>query len=379
MGVLLSAEKSLNDLRSTIQSPLKQKPRPSSTRPDDYPEGFIFAEVETSGVTSKTNLVQLAGTDMIHKPFENGSKLRVEKEFYPGNLEPNVQVMGFEDKDFTVKGRFHSKKYKDQSFYAIPKLRAEQIRALQKRAKLLKVSLGEWIRYCFLAECRFKENTKGDIEYELDFMNCGESIPKSYYQLADTKEKPFALNTTLIAAATAFQTKYTNLPGTIDQTIASRLNVFIGEVATTIATATKFVDAIVTTAEQIFDSLNKAIGLIKVARASISVFSRRLGALSYNIGNLTGTQKRYQTISTVQNAIHDVQGLASYLSQIQAQLEAIRRTIPRARHLVHEGDILEKISMKYYRTADNADLIRTHNKLTSTVLVRGTVLEIPNV
>ena len=68
----------------------------------------------------------------------------------------------------------------------------------------------------------------------------------------------------------------------------------------------------------------------------------------------------------------------AFLAKLQMQFEAIRKTLPKARYKVQAGDTLQRISIKYYGTPNSWDKIYDHNKLTSTDLTRGTVLEIPN-
>jgi nucleoid-associated protein YgaU len=78
-------------------------------------------------------------------------------------------------------------------------------------------------------------------------------------------------------------------------------------------------------------------------------------------------------------AMSQTTSLSVLLARLQKQFEAIARTTPLARHRVKDGETLQRISIKFYNTADNWKKIYDHNKLTSTQLTVGTVLEIPRV
>jgi nucleoid-associated protein YgaU len=61
------------------------------------------------------------------------------------------------------------------------------------------------------------------------------------------------------------------------------------------------------------------------------------------------------------------------------RFKAMQETTPLTRYRVVDGDSLQKISGRFYSNADHWKKIYDHNKLTSTVLVSGSVLEIPKV
>jgi nucleoid-associated protein YgaU len=133
--------------------------------------------------------------------------------------------------------------------------------------------------------------------------------------------------------------------------------------------------------------VNRAIGLIRNARSTISSSARRINALATSVSSLgsTVTAEFSKTVATVKsvNHIHDIRynygNLAGLLASLESQFAALRKTIPLQRHLVITGDTLQKLSNKYYNTPDHWQDIYDHNKLTTTLLVVGSVLEIPKV
>ena len=69
--------------------------------------------------------------------------------------------------------------------------------------------------------------------------------------------------------------------------------------------------------------------------------------------------------------------LSSFLERLRQQIDNLAGNTPIGRHLVVDGDNLQKISVKFYGTPDNWKKIFDYNKLTTTELSTGTLLEIP--
>lgn len=373
--------KMIDNVAKAISRPFGTQAQSNGVLADDYAEGFIFGEVQASGIVSDTFRIRLNGTNMPHQPFQYGGKVRQVKEFYAGNKEANIQIIGDEEKDLTVNGRFHTKKLRNQELYGSPKALCELIDTLRRRGNLLKITLGEWTRYGFLSETDWKEKGMGDIEYSISFVIASTTLPEDFYKLTTTKERPTAFNSQLISDLADFQQEYLERADdtSYDQSLSDKLNGYISDVATVVSAATSFVGTVLSTIEATEASISRAIGLIKFARASLSKFKRRAGLL--NIATLISSShsKRYLTVASTAKALNKANSMQDMLAKIQAQLESIRKTVPKARHLVKNGDTLQKISMKYFNSVDNANKIYSHNKLTSTVLTVGTVLEIPNV
>lgn len=242
------------------------------------------------------------------------------------------------------------------------------------------------------------------IDYELTFTIVGFKEPKNCKNLDTIKEVPFNHNSDLIAAAQAFQSKYSTLPKGFPGGIGAFLSELISDVATVTNIATNFIDTAIKTGADLVNSANRALGLIKNARASISRFSRgvrsiKLGiadigttvtSLNGGIGTFTSAallqqshQNALQVISAYNNA-HFVLGarssvnnLLDLLSKLETQIKGFTATQPLARYSIQRGDTLQKIAFKFYNNSDNWKLIYDHNKLTSTDLSSLGVLEIP--
>lgn len=373
MSLLLGAEGQLKNLGQSLTSPFSAHGR-RTVNPPDYVDGFVIEQQ-----AGKKRKIALTGTNMPHQPFEYGGKSRRSTQWYPGNSEPTIQMLGAEEKTVTIRGRFYSKKYKrDSSLYAVPKALADTFRTMEREGELVKISLGEWRRWAVVAETSFKEKNKGDIEYEIQFEIISDRKPTNCYQLTDTKEESFKDNADMLAAAEKLQSDYMNKESVIGQSFAERLNTYIDEVATSVAAVNAFINNALTQAENIEASVTRALGLIKVARRNIANMIRRVGALSYAVSGSGSLARQYRAVSATSSAIADVSAIMAFLAKLQSQFEAIRKTLPKARYKVQSGDTLQRISIKFYGTPNSWDKIYDHNKLTSTDLTRGTVLEIPN-
>jgi nucleoid-associated protein YgaU len=248
---------------------------------------------------------------------------------------------------------------------------------MEREGELIKITLGEWRRWCVLAETSFKEKSKSDIEYEISFEIISDKPPTNCYQLTDTKEETFQDNADLLAEAADLQANYSG-QSDIDQSFADKLTQYVDDVATAVASVNSFVNTLLTQAENIEQGITRAIGLIKVARRNIANMIRRVGALSYAVSGSGGITRQFKSVSSSANAISSASSIMAILAKMQQQFEAIRKTLPKARYKVQSGDTLQRISIKYYGTPNSWDKIYDHNKLTTTALTRGTVLEIPN-
>lgn len=371
MSLLLGAEGTLKSLGQSLTKPFSAHGR-KTVRPNDYAEGFLIEQV-----TGKKRSLKLVGTDMPHQPFEYGGKSKRATQWYPGNSEPTIQILGSEEKTITIRGRFYSKRYNDETLYAVPKALADTFQQMEREGELIKITLGEWRRWCVLAETSFKEKSKSDIEYEISFEIISDKPPTNCYQLTDTKEETFQDNADLLAEAADLQANYSG-QSDIDQSFADKLTQYVDDVATAVASVNSFVNTLLTQAENIEQGITRAIGLIKVARRNIANMIRRVGALSYAVSGSGGITRQFKSVSSSANAISSASSIMAILAKMQQQFEAIRKTLPKARYKVQSGDTLQRISIKYYGTPNSWDKIYDHNKLTTTALTRGTVLEIPN-
>ncbi len=360
----------------------------------DYPEGFIISEY-ISGKESKdqSGKVTLAGNMKPKQPFIYGGSQRLVKDYYAGNSEPVVHVLGSEESNLTISGRLYCKRYKDTTQEGLNEYRkvayemAKQIDAMRIRGNMVRLNLGTWMRYAFIEKTVFKLKNKSDIIYEISFSIIGFNRPSNYQKIADKADIPIKINHDLIAIANEFQSENTipNIPSEIPIGIADIINDATNALAGAISTATDYVEAVVSTVEDVSQSINKAVGVIRYAQIACIKFKDRLGRVSINtdLGPLvTGKvdekkTKEYTSSSFMFNAQSGANDMASILATMLAQFSAYRETAPLARYRTVEGDSLQKIAVKFYNDASQWEEIYEHNNLDSTELEVGLFLEIP--
>lgn len=372
----------LDPIAAKIRNPFSRSVE-NNSRPPDFPEGFQFVEIVDGREQTKEKVV-LLGNMLPQIPFQFGGTQRVVKDYYPGNSEPTVQVLGSKESDLTIRGKLKDKRYRDTDLYGVSTEIQKLIDAIRIRGNLLRINLGEWQRYGFLEETIFKMNKLSEIEYELKFSIVGFNVPRNNKFVDESKAVPFSINKELIQEALEFQEEYSSVPESMPASIADLLNDAISDVATAVNVVTNFVETVVSVSEDIVASGNRAIGLIKNARANISRYKRRVGSIKLNVDSFsTKYSKAKQFSSLYTNQAHIARSmtalsiLSALLARLQKQFEAIAKTTPRARHRVRQADTLQNISIKYYNTAEHWKKIYDHNKLTSTQLNIGSVLEIP--
>ena len=164
------------------------------------------------------------------------------------------------------------------------------------------------------------------------------------------------------------------------------MNNLISGIAKNVNLVTDFVSTVISTAQSVEDSANRALGLIKNARASISRLSREYDNLKHGFNSLQ-TQSNpkdkarnlYNNLAYLYETHIASHSMSSLLKKMQVQFEALALTVPKARYKVVIGDTLQNISIKFYGISDNWTKIYDHNKLTTTALTPGKVLEIPKV
>lgn len=355
--------------------------------PDPYGPDFDHLKIIEikDGKEQPADQILLIGSFMPHQPFEFGGTQELVREYYPGNPEPTVQVLGPRETDTTIKGRFKTKNLSNPDLRKAALEYQELVDAMRIRGNLVRITLGEWKRYGFIEECRFRLNRLVDIEYEIKFLIVGFNPPTNC-KFLDTDDgdliKPNKEITNRAAAELATARDY---PSEMPLTVSELLNEYIGEAAEAIGTVTDFVDGIVEDANQLQGSMNRAIGLIKNARATISRTKRNIGSILFNAGTL-GTSfqsEAAKTVAVIRSMDHinktqaTMLSLAALLAFLQAKFARLSRTIPLKRHLVRDGDSLQKLAVKYYNDDFFWDKIYFHNKLRTTKLVVGTILEIP--
>ena len=390
---------SLASIQNSIANPFSSTVNKSGARPADFPHGFVIVEY-INGISQGDvdgGSIALIGNMMPFQPFEWEVEQRLVTEYYPGNREPAVQVLGPKDGTLIIKGRFKDKRiqatYQGANMYGAAYQYNLALKEMIQRGNLVKFGMhgtgnrGDWIRWGMIQKGSFKMNKLSWIDYEITFLVMGEVMPVNNFFAYGEKQAPSAVNFNLINAADDFATKYASVPDTMPLSIAGELNNLIGTVAYAIATVTGFVSTIISTAQSIEDSANRALGLIKNAQANISIFNRQInnivhptftvlsvqGSPAGQVSDSYANQAYLLEISLAMNAMH------KYLIVMKAQFQALAVTIPMARYRVQSGNTLQNISIKFYGVADYASTIYEHNNLSSTTLTVGSVLEIPKI
>lgn len=358
----------------------------------DFPDGMRIVEIDRQGREIVADAITLVGAFMPKDSLGFGGTQHIVKEYYAGSSEPSVQVLGPREKDVTIRGSFNLRKIKDTSLYSRGKESAAQemqelVDAMRIRGNLVKITLGEWRRYGFIIDSDFKLKTLSDIDYEVIFSIVGFNQPKNYYLVDGTDGDLIAPNKDVIAklnaALLANQNKTTDLPVSVSDV----MNGITADIAAAVGLVTGFVDEVLGDAERINASANRALGLIRNARSFISKSNRRLGAIARDVSTLGSrfvdeTERTLATLRGIQslNTVHSRnREIGMSLRNLESKYTAFISTLPLRRHFVVDGDTLQKLSIKYYGTADSWEKIMDHNKLRSAELVKGSVIEIPRI
>lgn len=383
-----AANSAIDPIAAVIKNPFSTTVENGGERGADFPGGFTITEY-IEGIAQTNSIFQLIGNAMPLQPFPWGGKQRMEKIYYPGNPEPSVQIMGAEEGPLIIKGRWKDKRFKDPSYFGVSYEYNKAFNELRKRGNLVKFGMRgsgqSWYRWGFIERGEFKMNRLCWIDYEMEFFVVSEKQPVNNFFSAPEKQAPNTINSNLINQANDFQSKYSAVPTTMPLSIAGKINNLISGLASNVNLVTNFVGTVVATASDIQASANRALGLIKNARANLSIFTRSIDNVQHGFNTLsTSTSNAQKARSTYSNLQYILETSAAthamnlYLAQMQAQFEALARTVPKARYRTQTGDTLQNISIKFYGISDHWTDIYDHNQLTSTVIVGGSVLEIPN-
>lgn len=362
----------------------------------DYPEGFIITEyINGKEGVGDSRKATLRGNMKPKQPFQYGGSQRLVKDYYPGNSEPVVHVLGPEESNVTIRGRLYCKRFKDDSMIGLENFKkvayemAKQLDAMRLRGNMVRLDLGTWKRFAFIEATDFKLKNNSDIDYEIRFSIVGFNKPRNYQKVSDKADIPTAISHALLKDTLSYQEKHTipNIPGEIPVSIADIINDATNELAGAISTVTDYMEAVVSTVEDISQAINKAIGVIRYAQIACVKYKDRLGRISLNndLGPyITGgvdekKPKEYTSSSYIFNAQGGANDLASMLASMRVQFAAYRETAPLARYRTVEGDSLQKIAVKFYNDSSQWEEIYEHNELESTELEVGLFLEIPQI
>lgn len=372
MSLLQSFNGNLNSASAKIKNPF------SSTLDNpldgaDFPEGMLIEEILSNGNTGER--VRLVGNLLPKDKLKYGGSQRIKKEFYSGYSEPSMQVFGPEETDVTITGTFKDKRYNRDLKGASLEI-SQLVDSIRIRGNVVRVVLGEWERYAIISKTDFDMFSVSKLDYSITFSIIGFNAPKNAVFLQRSKVYPFAINKDLIDSAIAFQDTYSNIPSEVPRSIADILEGAISAVASAFAAVTGFIDSIVTTVQDIGKAIERAKGMIKFAQNKIRNYKNIVGAFKPFDGNQALTGK-YQSAKFYSKSMAAAGTLTALLAKLRAQLNSYSGNLPLGRHFVRLDDTLQKISVKFYGTADNWKKIYDYNKLTSTELVTGRILEIP--
>lgn len=339
----------------------------------DFPDGFAIEEILENGDLGET--IRLFGTMMPVIPFTFGGGQRIKKDYYPGYQEPVMQVLGSEEDDLTINGEFNDRVY-NRELKGVSSDIQQLIDEMCRRGNVVRIALGEFERYGIILKCKWDMDKLSKIKYAITFSIIGRSAPTNARFIGVSREVPVSINRELIQQASDFQEFNKNYPTEVPRSIGERLNEITGAVAGAVATVTGFVDSIVSTANDIQKSVTRAKGLVKYAQNKLRSYKEIAGSFQpFNDQQaLTG---KYKSAKFYSAGISQAASLTALLERLKAQLNSITPSVPLGRHMVIAGDNLQKISLKFYGSADNWKKIYDYNALSSTELVPGKVLEIP--
>ena len=378
MGVLDNASKGISDARNTIKNPFKRSVQ-NSLQGNDFPDGFQIEEVEGPAKEK----ISLVGHLMPLIPFTFGGEQRMIKEFYSGNSEPVVHILGPEETEITIVGRLWDKKFNQSDIpgennYGISAKLQLQLDEFRIRGNLLKIKLGEFQRFAFMSRTEFPMAKLGDIRYRITFLIVGFNPPLRTQFTGEPIEIPFASNRKLNALLDDFNANFSIVPTEVPASVTDIMNDAISIVATPISEVISTVDALIGTVEDVQKGLFRAVGVIKNAQNAVQAFKNRIGSIDF------GAPFRSSQPSARYSAYNYIGGTNSAMTDFATLLEFFRKqfinlidSIPLRRVTVIPGDTLQKIAANFYDNDQEWRRIFDHNQLTDTNLVAGSVLEIP--
>lgn len=375
----------VNDLLAKVTLLDTRKPKQPDYLKGDFHDGLEIIEIIDGNENTK-EAIRLVGSFLPLIPFEHGGSQQLVKEYYAGNPEPTVHVLGPRESDVTVSGSFKLKNLpNDGSFHQAAEEYQNLFDDLRRRGNLLRITLGSWRRYGFLEEGKFKINRLVHIDYELKFFIVGLKPPKNS-RINDNNSRDIRQPNLALISLVNDKLKKLKAPASMPRSFSDALDDLVSGVADGVAMVTGFVDGIVSDAQQLAGSANRAVGLIRHVRATVSRTSREIGAIKVRTDDIEGLFKKRPAdkqkavldsqahIASVQRQLLSIQSLLAELAKKFAPLVS---SVPMMRHLVKENDTLQNLAMKYYKNADQWKVIYDHNKLQSSKLTKGSILEIP--
>jgi len=379
-----------------FRTPLDMK---SALERNDFRDGFVITPYNRDGKMLSRDTISLRGDMMPIVPFTFGGTQKLVTDYYPGNAEPTVQVLGPQEDEITIKGRLKAKHFSDvivgqgrdpdltARIREIPQEFQKSIELIRLNGFLVQIQMGEFSRWGFIKQATFDLKTVADIQYGISFFIVGFNKPRDYIIVSQNAELPFSINKELVKSAADFQDNFGNVPPSIPKSLADQINDNIAAAAEAINLVTGFVDNVLNEVDSIKDSISRAQGLIKNARNTLTTLQRRVGGIAsfgtifptsgFQAAGGTGISSSYANSSYISNLLSGSFSLVAFLAAISLQLNKFIEKLPIARHRAASGDTLQNIAIKYYNDSSKWSDIYDHNKLQSTTLVTGSILEIP--
>lgn len=348
----------------------------------DFKQGFKIEEIQDGQLLSNET-VTLLGNTMPFQPFRFGGEQRINKQYYPGNPEPTVHILGPEETDLVVNGRFKDKKYKSPEARGVAEALQLQLDAIRIRGNLLRITLGEWRRYGYLIGTEFSLKTIADIDYQLTFSIIGFNPPTRCQQVDRSQDVPVAINKNLISRLADFQNEIDSAPDTLEPSIADQINGFANDLSEAVTQVTDFIDGTLQTIEDINQAINRVIGVVRFAQTETLRFKQRVGQIGFadpnvfNGGSSPSTTQQLSNNRYLANITSSSFDIMEFLAQLRRQFLALVATSPLARVRVKSGDTLQSIASTWYGESGEWERIYEHNDLVSTELEIGSVIEVP--
>jgi len=348
--------------------------------PQDFPEGLILTEIQ-NGARIINRKIKLLSTWMPVQPFTFGGTLRTSKEFYAGNPEPVIQILGTEEKDWVFSGRFWDRKIKDTDLKAAAQNMALLLEEMRLRGNILEIVLGEHRRFGLLIDTDFNLKTKDDVDYRLTFEIIGFRQPKFCQQVSESGVVPLDASQAMADALALYLDAFQDAPTEVPRSIADTINGIVSDVAGLVGSVTGFVDDILSQVEDVSDAVVRGVGLVKFVRGELIRAKRRIGQIAFNTSTYLGLSVPFRNITAdfVIGVSVEIGPILDEMDSFQARLEQLRSTIPLTRHRIAEDDTLQRLAVKFYNDASKWEDIFDHNDLETTDLVVGSVIEIPRI
>jgi nucleoid-associated protein YgaU len=269
-----------------------------------------------------------------------------------------------------------------------------------RRGNMVRISLGEdFVRYGYLTETRFAMRGKTSIEYTLTFFLISENKPEQNPIIDGRQTLPRDLSAEMQKINDGLAANMLVYPDGYPMDIFDKINAVVSGVSAEVKKVTSLVDSIISTGEKTSAALNRAVSLVASVRSYVHKQAQRIAIIKLDQGvreatlaegtnyKLTeraypGIQKQnvtsgYRSVMSTIDTQRRMDSLQVVLMKISDQLQAYIDSVSITRHLVKTDETLQQISVKYYGNVDGWSRIYSHNKLTSTTLTPGTILEIP--